>query len=60
LQDSDIAELSEWSEKLLEKMRTLPELADVSSDLFANAPQLKITINRDQASRFSLASRQHR
>ena len=55
LQDSDIAELSEWSEKLLEKMRTLPELADVSSDLLANAPQLKITINRDQASRFGIS-----
>ena len=55
LQDSDIAELSEWSEKLLEKIRTLPELADVSSDLLANAPQLKITINRDQASRFGIS-----
>ena len=55
LQDSDIAELSEWSEKLLEKMRTLPELADVSSDLLANSPQLKITINRDQASRFGIS-----
>jgi HAE1 family hydrophobic/amphiphilic exporter-1 len=55
LQDSDFAELTEWSEKLLEKMRTLPELADVSSDLLANAPQLKITINRDQASRFGIS-----
>jgi len=33
----------------------LPELADVSSDLLANAPQLKITINRDQASRFGIS-----
>ena len=33
LQDADIGELDEWSDKLLEKMRTLPELADVSSDL---------------------------
>jgi multidrug efflux pump subunit AcrB len=55
LQDSDISELNEWSDKLLEKMRTLPELADVSSDLLANAPQLKITINRDQASRFGIS-----
>jgi HAE1 family hydrophobic/amphiphilic exporter-1 len=55
LQDSDIPELNEWSDKLLEKMRTLPELADVSSDLLANAPQLKITINRDQASRFGIS-----
>ncbi len=55
LQDPDIAELTEWSQKLLDKMRTLPELVDVSSDLLANAPQLKITINRDQASRFGIS-----
>jgi multidrug efflux pump subunit AcrB len=56
LQDSNVPELNEWSEKLLEKMRTLPELADVSSDLLANAPQLKVTINRDQASRFGISA----
>jgi len=55
LQDPDIAELTEWSQKLLDKMRTLPELVDVSSDLLANAPQLRITINRDQASRFGIS-----
>jgi len=36
-------------------MRTLPELVDVSSDLLSSAPQLKITINRDQASRFGIS-----
>ena len=56
LQDSNVAELNEWSGKLLDKMRTLPQLADVSSDLLANAPQLKITINRDQASRFGIST----
>jgi hydrophobe/amphiphile efflux-1 (HAE1) family protein len=55
LQDTNVAELSEWSAKLLAKMRTLPQLADVSSDLLANAPQLKISINRDQASRFGIS-----
>jgi HAE1 family hydrophobic/amphiphilic exporter-1 len=55
LQDSNIEELTEWSQKMLEKMRTLPQLADVSTDLLANAPQLKITINRDQASRFGIS-----
>jgi hydrophobe/amphiphile efflux-1 (HAE1) family protein len=55
LQDSDIAELSDWSAKMLEKMRTLPELADVSTDLLANAPQLKITINRDQTARYGIS-----
>jgi HAE1 family hydrophobic/amphiphilic exporter-1 len=55
LQDSNVAELNEWSDKLLERMRTLPQIADVSSDLLANAPQLKVTINRDQASRFGIS-----
>jgi hydrophobe/amphiphile efflux-1 (HAE1) family protein len=56
LQDSNIDELTEWSQKMLEKMRTLPQLADVSSDLLASAPQLKITINRDQAARFGISA----
>jgi multidrug efflux pump subunit AcrB len=37
-------------------MRSLPELVDVSTDLMASAPQLKITINRDQASRFGISA----
>ena len=55
LQDSNLAELSEWSGKMLDKMRTLPQITDVASDLLANAPQLKISINRDQASRFGIS-----
>ncbi len=49
LQDPDIDELIAWSQTMLQKLRTLPQLADATSDLLANAPQLKITINRDQA-----------
>jgi HAE1 family hydrophobic/amphiphilic exporter-1 len=55
LQDTNIAELNEWSQKLVEKLRTVPQLADVTSDLLANAPQLQITINRDQAARFGIS-----
>jgi hydrophobe/amphiphile efflux-1 (HAE1) family protein len=54
LQDANIAELAEWSNRMLARMKTLPELADVSSDLLNNAPQLTITINRDQAARFGI------
>ena len=54
LQDANIPELVEWSQKLLQKLRTLPELVDVSSDLQANAPRLEVTINRDQAARFGI------
>ena len=54
LQDANIDELIEWSQKVLQKLRTLPQLADATSDLLANAPQLKLTINRDQAARFGI------
>jgi len=56
LQDTNIEELNEWSQKLLEKLRTVPQLADVTSDLLANAPRLQITYNRDQASRFGISA----
>jgi hydrophobe/amphiphile efflux-1 (HAE1) family protein len=55
LQDTNIDELNEWSQKLLDKLKTVPQLADVTSDLLANAPRLQITINRDQASRFGIS-----
>ena len=55
LQSADIGELTAWSQKMLEKMRTLPQLADVATDLLANAPLLTVNINRDQASRFGIS-----
>jgi hydrophobe/amphiphile efflux-1 (HAE1) family protein len=54
LQDADIAELNEWAPKILAKLQTLPQLADVSSDQQGNAPQLMVSINRDQAARFGI------
>jgi multidrug efflux pump subunit AcrB len=55
LQAVDIDELTEWSQKMLEKMRALPELTTASSDLLANGPQLKVNINRDQAARYGIS-----
>src|SRR6516225_4921450 len=54
LQDPDIPELIEWSQKLLAKLKTLKELTDVATDLQANAPRIKLNINRDQAARFGI------
>jgi HAE1 family hydrophobic/amphiphilic exporter-1 len=56
LQAVDVAELIEWSQKLLDRMQRLPELTNVSSDLLAKAPQLSVTINRDHASRFGVSA----
>ena len=54
LQDADLAELNDWAPKILAKLRTLPELADASTDLQNSTPQLGIKINRDQAARFGI------
>jgi hydrophobe/amphiphile efflux-1 (HAE1) family protein len=56
LQDPNITELTEWAGKLLDKLKTLPELVDVGTDLLSSAPQLKVTINRDAASRFGISA----
>jgi hydrophobe/amphiphile efflux-1 (HAE1) family protein len=54
LQDPDLNELNTWAPRMLEKLKTLPELADVSSDQQSNAPVLSISINRDAAARFGI------
>jgi HAE1 family hydrophobic/amphiphilic exporter-1 len=54
LQSPHVDEVVEWSQKMLDKIRTLPQIADASSDLLANGPQIKVTINRDQAARFGI------
>ena len=54
LEDASVDELNTWAPRMLEKLKTLPGLADVSSDLQGNAPQLKIQINRDAAARFGI------
>jgi HAE1 family hydrophobic/amphiphilic exporter-1 len=57
LQGVEVAELIEWSQKLLDRMQRLPELTNVSSDLLAKAPHLNVAINRDQASRFGISAK---
>jgi hydrophobe/amphiphile efflux-1 (HAE1) family protein len=54
LQDADINELNIWAQHLLGKLKTLPELADVSSDQQNNAPQVMVAINREAAARFGI------
>jgi len=54
VQDPDLNELNEWAPQLLAKFKTLPELADVSSDQLSAAPLLTISINRDAAARFGI------
>jgi multidrug efflux pump subunit AcrB len=47
--------LVEWSQKLLDKMRTLPRLADASTDL----PEIALRLRGDHQPRPGLALRHH-
>ena len=54
LQDPNLDELNTWAPKILEKMKTLPELRDVATDQQTQGTTLTLTINRDAASRFGI------
>jgi multidrug efflux pump len=54
LEDADSRELLEWGPQVVEKLRTLPELRDVTSDLLSSGLQEKLTIDRDTAARLGI------
>jgi HAE1 family hydrophobic/amphiphilic exporter-1 len=55
LSDGDLEELNEWAPRLVEELRTLPELKDVSSDQQSQAPAANLVIDRDAAGRFGIS-----
>jgi hydrophobe/amphiphile efflux-1 (HAE1) family protein len=55
LQDPNLQELNTWAPRLTERLKKLPQLADVATDAQNQAPLLTVTINRDAASRFGIS-----
>jgi hydrophobe/amphiphile efflux-1 (HAE1) family protein len=54
LTDPDPGELNQWSAQFLEKLKTVPGIADIASDQQNAGPLLDITINRDVASSYGI------
>jgi multidrug efflux pump len=54
LEGADMDELEEWVSRLLERLRRLPELADVASDMQNKGLQLYVEIDRAEASRLGI------
>jgi multidrug efflux pump len=54
MEDADAQELTQWTSKLVDKLRTLPELRDVATDQLNNGLRTNITIDRDTASRLGI------
>jgi HAE1 family hydrophobic/amphiphilic exporter-1 len=55
---SNLAELQRVSSEMLEKMKAMPGLQDVTSDLQIKNPQLNITVDRDRASSLGVSAGQ--
>ncbi|MDZ7993872.1 MAG: efflux RND transporter permease subunit [Nostoc sp. EfeVER01] len=58
LQTPNIQELYQYAPALEEKLRSLSDLQDVNSDLQIKNPQVKVDINRNQASALGLTANQ--
>jgi HAE1 family hydrophobic/amphiphilic exporter-1 len=58
LQSPDTQELYRSSAQLLEKMKELPGLQDVATDLQIKNPQLNVVIDRDRASSLGITAQQ--
>ena len=58
LQSPDTGELYRSARELEGKMRALPQLQEVTSDLQINNPQVNIDINRDKASALGITAQQ--
>jgi multidrug efflux pump len=55
LQSDDLALLNQWAPKLLRKMRSMPQLVDVSSDQQDAGLAANLVVDRDTASRLGLS-----
>ena len=58
LQDADLTNLYQWAPVLQEKIRQVPGLLDVNSDLQVTSPQVLVEIDRDRASALGVTATQ--
>jgi HAE1 family hydrophobic/amphiphilic exporter-1 len=58
LQDADLAELYQWAPVLFDRLRQLPSLQDVNTDLQITSPQIVVDIDRDKASALGISADQ--
>ncbi len=55
LQGEDLKELTTWAPRLLQKMRTMPDLRDVNTDQQDRGLEARVIIDRDTASRLGVS-----
>ncbi len=58
LQGDNLEELNHWAPRVLEKLRSLPQLVDVNSDQQNKGLQVSVEIDRDTAARLGITPQQ--
>ncbi len=56
LQGENLADLNDWTPRLVQKLRSLPELRDVNTDQQNKGLQANVVIDRDTAARLGVAA----
>ena len=56
LQGENLVEMNEWAPRLLQKLRSLPQLRDVNTDQQDKGLQASVIIDRDTAARLGVAT----
>jgi multidrug efflux pump len=54
LEDPNVDELNRWAPVLLDRLKLLPQLQDVGTDLQGSAPSIVVTFDRTMMSRFGI------
>src|SRR6202035_4652821 len=54
IEDADAQELTQWTPKLVDKLRSAPALTDVATDQLNGGLRTSVTIDRDTASRLGI------
>ncbi len=54
LQDANLDELNQWAPRMLETLKSLPQLRDVATDQQTQALELDVNIDRDTAARLGI------
>src|SRR6185437_10978547 len=58
MQGLDLAQLQDYSDRLMDEMRKTPGFVDINSDLDAAMPSVQVKINRDRAAAFGVTPQQ--
>jgi hydrophobe/amphiphile efflux-1 (HAE1) family protein len=56
LRDSNLVELQQWTPRMLEALKTIPQIRDLTGDIEPTAPRVQIVLDRNAMARLGVAT----